>query len=237
MSTSTATLQLNDLSVEVKHKPIKNVHLSVYPPHGKVRVSAPTGMELENIRLFVISKLGWIKQQQKRFQGQAREAPREYLGWESHYFRGKRYLLEIIEKDAKPQVLLNHRTIRLQVRPGTEQAKKQLILEAWYREQLRQYLEPLIKKWEKTLGVSVAHYTIRKMKTKWGSCTPALRSIRINLELAKKPPECLEYIVVHEMAHLLAPNHGQGFVRLLDKHLPQWRSYREELNALPVQPI
>lgn len=234
MSTSVTTFQLNDISVEVLQKPIKNIHLSVYPPIGRVKVSAPEEMALESIRLFVISKMGWIRQQQKKLQAQDREAPREYLGRESHFFRGNRYLMQVEEKDAKPRVKITHKKIILQTRPGTTQDKKQMILDDWYRVQLKKALVPLVSHWEKQLGVSVSSCSVRRMKTKWGSCSPDARSIRINLELVKKPPECLEYIVVHEMAHLLEQNHGQGFVSLLDKHLPLWRSYREELNALPV---
>ena len=219
MSTDAALLQLNGVSVEVRHKAIKHVHLSVYPPDGAVRVSAPNGMELGNIRLFVISKLGWIRQQQRKFRQQTREAPREYLGWESHYFRGKRYLLEIVEREARPEVTLFHNKMVLQVRPGTGQAKKQQILTEWYREQLKQQLVLLIAHWEKELGVSVANCTVRRMKTRWGSCSPASRSILVNLELIKKPPECLEYIVVHELAHLIEQNHTPCFWNIVRAQL------------------
>lgn len=237
MSTSVTTLQLNDISVEVLQKPIKNIHLSVYPPIGRVKVSAPEEMALESIRLFVISKMGWIRQQQKKLQAQDREAPREYLGRESHFFRGKRYLLEIIEQDSKPKVTISHTKILLHIRPDSTQAKMQMVLDDWYRVQMKKTLPSLFSHWEERLGVSVAKYSIRRMKTKWGSCSPTSRSIIINLELAKKPPEYLEYIVVHELVHLLEPTHGQNFIRLLDKHLPRWRTYREELNALPLHHI
>jgi predicted metal-dependent hydrolase len=191
--------------VDVLKKDIKNVHLSVYPPTGKVRISAPLRMNLDTIRVFAISKLDWIKQQQKKLRDQERESPREYLDCESHYVWGKRYLLEVLEKDAAPKVQLQHNKIRLHLRPASSARRKQEILEAWYRERLKEAVPPLIAKWEPLLGVKVQRFLVQRMKTKWGSCNHKARSIRLNTELAKKPVECLEYIVVHEMAHLLEP--------------------------------
>lgn len=228
-------IRLNDIDVEVIHKNIKNVHLSVYPPKGRVKVSAPESMAIEIIRVYVISKLGWIKKQQEKICAQAREAPRECIDRESHYFSGKRYLLRVVERDAAPQVSLSHSRIVLQVRPGADEAKKRSVLKEWYRQQLKEKAGALIVQWEKKMGVSVAECTVRKMKTKWGSCSPVTRSIRINLELAKKPSECLEYIVVHELTHLLEPSHNSQFIALMDKFMPKWRLYRDELNALPVR--
>lgn len=228
-------LKLNELDVEVVQKDIKNVHLSVYPPAGRVKVSAPESMAFETIRVYVISKLGWIKKQQEKLRAQAREAPRECIDLESHYFNGTRFLLKVVERDAVPKVSLSHSKIVLQVRPGADEEKKRAVLDAWYREQLKEKVKSLITQWEKKMAVSVAQFTIRKMRTKWGSCSPESRSIRINLELAKKPPECLEYIVVHEMAHLLEPSHNSRFIALMDRFLPKWRFYRDELNALPVR--
>ena len=234
MSISVTTLQLNDISVEVVKKDIKNIHLSVYPPCGRVKVSAPSGMAVDTIRLFVISKIGWIRNEQRKFQSQLRESPRDYLPLESHFFWGERYLLQVVEEDLKPQVTVDHKKLVLRIRPDSSQLKKQQVLEHWYRMKLKEALPPLINHWEKQMGVSVSSCSVRKMKTKWGSCSPETRSIRINLELVKKPPNCLEYIVVHELAHLIAPNHGTDFVELLDKHLPLWRARRDELNALPL---
>lgn len=228
-------MMLNDIDIEVVQKEIKNIHLSVYPPNGQVKVSAPNNMDLDTLRVFVISKLSWIKQQQAKLRTQKRELARDYIDRESHYFNGKRYLLRVIEKNEAPQVNLDHNEILLQVRPNTEHAKRQSLIDEWYRTQLRQMLSPLIIKWEKKIKVSVSKWTIRKMKTKWGSCSPDSQSIRINLDLAKKPSECLEYIVLHEMVHLLEPSHNTRFITLMDKFMPKWRFYRDELNALPVR--
>ncbi len=227
--------KLNNIDVEVIQKDIKNVHLSVYPPKGRVKVSAPESMAIETIRVYVISKLGWIKKQQEKLCAQVREAPRECIDRESHYFNGKRFLLKIVERDVAPQVSLSHSKIVLQIRPGADEVKKRSVLDAWYRQQLKEKACSLITQWEKKMDVSVAQLTIRKMKTKWGSCSPVSRSIRINLELAKKPPECLEYIVVHELVHLLEPSHNSRFIALMDRFMPKWRFYRDELNALPVR--
>ncbi len=228
-------IRLNNIDVEVLQKNIKNVHLSVYPPNGRVKVSAPESMAIEAIRIYVISKLGWIKKQQEKLRAQEREAQRECIDLESHYFNGRRYLLKVVERDAVPQVRLSHSKIVLHVRPGSDEVKKRSILGEWYRQKLKEKISSLIPEWEKKIGVSVEQCTVRKMKTKWGSCTPVSRTIRINLELAKKPPECLEYIVVHELTHLLEPSHNRRFIALMDRFLPKWRMYRDELNALPVR--
>jgi predicted metal-dependent hydrolase len=223
------------MAVEVVQKDIKNIHLSVYPPDGKVRVAAPLRMEIDIIRVYVISKLGWIKQQQKKLREQLRETPREYLNRESHYVWGKRYLLEIMEKDASPRVELKHNKILLQVRPASDAEKKQAILDAWYREQLKKAVLNLLEKWQPLMGVQVEKFFVQKMKTKWGSCSPHSKNIRLNTDLAKKPPECLEYVLVHEMTHLLEPSHNARFVALMDKFMPKWMFYKDELNQLPLR--
>jgi predicted metal-dependent hydrolase len=228
-------IQLGEIGLDVVKKDIKNIHLSVYPPTGTVRIAAPLRMDLDTIRIFAISKLGWIKQQQRKLQAQERETPREYLERESHYVWGQRYLLKIVEKEAVPSVELKHRTIILTVRPGRNEAQRQAMMEAWYRQQLKDAIASLLAQWEPRLGVSVQHFQVRKMKTKWGTCSPDSQTIRLNLELAKKPAVCLEYIVVHEMMHLLEPTHNQRFIALMDQFMPQWRHYREELNRLPVR--
>jgi predicted metal-dependent hydrolase len=227
-------LKLGDIAVDVVLKDIKNVHLGVYPPNGKVRISAPTRMNLNTIRVFAISKLGWIKQEQKKFREQERETTREYLDRESHYVWGKRYLLKIIEEDAAPEVRLKHNKMLLQVRWGTTDEKKQTIVAQWYREQIKAAVPDLIAKWEQKMDVKVNRFFVQQMKTKWGSCNPASHSIRLNTELAKKPPECLEYIVVHEMAHLLVRHHNDRFGNLMDKCLPNWKTLREILNDAPL---
>jgi predicted metal-dependent hydrolase len=223
-----------DITVDVVLKDIKNIHLSVYPPSGRVRIAAPSRMRLDTIRVFAISKLGWIKQQQEKLQEQERETPREYLDRESHYLWGKRYLLKVIEGDAAPSVALPHSRMLLRVRPGTDAKKKRAIVEAWYRQQLKKAVPPLIARWELLIGVKVERFFVQRMKTKWGSCNHRAHSIRLNTELAKKPRECLEYIVVHEMTHILEPTHNARFVALMDQFMPQWQFYRDQLNRLPV---
>ena len=228
-------IKLGSISVDVVLKDIKNIHLSVYPPAGRVRIAAPSRMSLDTIRVFAISKLAWIHQQQKKLREQERETPREYLERESHYVWGKRYLLKLAEADGALAVELKHSRMVLQVRPGTSNEKKQAILEAWYREQIKQAALPLIAKWERLLRVRVAKVHVQHMKTKWGGCNPAARSIRLNTELARKPRECLEYIVVHEMAHLLEPTHNARFIALMDRIMPNWQLRRIQLNQLPVR--
>jgi len=216
-------------------KDIRNIHLSVHPPAGRVRLSAPVGMDIDTLRLYAISRLGWIKKQQRKLRGQERETPREYLNRESHYLWGKRYLLKIIEREVPSAVDVQHSAILLYVRPGSALEKKQSVLDEWYRKQLKVALPDLIEVLEKRIGVRVKELGIKKMKTKWGSCNPDARRIWVNLELAKKPKECLEYIVVHEMVHLLERHHNERFIALMDAMLPKWRSLRDDLNRLPVK--
>lgn len=230
-----AQITLGDITVDVVQKDIKNIHLSVYPPAGRVRISAPSRMSLDTIRVFAVSKLGWIKQQQRKLREQERESPREYLDRESHFVWGKRYLLKVVEKDAPPEVELKHNKMRLQIRPAIDEAKKQAVLDHWYRTQLREAALPLIAKWEPLVGVKVQKLFVQQMKTRWGSCNPASASVRLNTDLAKKPRECLEYMVVHELVHLLEPTHNKRFVALMDRFLPKWQFCREVLNRLPVR--
>lgn len=228
-------LELGSITADVVQKNIKNVHLSVYPPAGQVRISAPLHMDMATIRVFALSKLSWIKAQQQQLQGQARETPREYLERESHYLWGERYLLKIKEIDTAPAITLKHRHIALQVRPDTTHEKKQALMSQWYRQQLKAVIPKLIAKWEPILNVKVATFYIQQMKTKWGSCSPHSHSIRLNTELAKKPPRCLEYVVVHEMVHLLEPTHNKRFTDLMNQYMPHWTHLKHELNSLPVR--
>lgn len=227
-------INIGGISVDVEFKDIKNVHLSVYPPTGRVRISAPARMNLDTIRLYAIAKLNWIKKQQTKLQSQERETPREYLDRESHYLWGKRYLLKVIEADQVPSVELKHNQMVLTVRPEAVRERKEDVVAAWYREQLRIVMSPLIAKWEALISVKANRIFVQRMKTKWGSCNPRRRSIRLNSELAKKSPECLEYVIVHELVHLLEPTHNQRFVALIDKFMPQWRQFRDELNRQPL---
>jgi len=185
-------LKLGDIAVNVVFKDIKHLQLSVHPPTGRVRISAPRSMGLDPIRAFAISKLDWIKKQQMKLQGQERETPREYLDRESHYVWGQRYLLKVIECDGAPSIELKQDEMLLRLRSGAHNKKPQALLEEWYREQIRQAVPPLIAKWEPVMGVKVARFFVRRMKTRWGSCTPRRRSIRLNAELAKKPPDLLD---------------------------------------------
>lgn len=227
-------LRLGDIEVEVVFKDIKNVHLSVHPPSGQVRISAPLRMNFDTVRIFAIAKLSWIRQQQEKLRRQEREAPREYLDRESHYVRGKRYLLSVIEEDTPPSVEIRHSKLLLRVRPGTTGLRRQAVVEMWYRQQLKQEVPLLLGKWEPILGVKVGRFFVQRMRTRWGSCNPRARTIRLNTDLAKKPRECLEYIVVHEMTHILEPTHTARFVALMGQAMPNWRFYRDQLNRLPV---
>jgi predicted metal-dependent hydrolase len=216
-------------------KDIKNVHLSVHPPSGRVTISAPLHMSIDTVRVFAISKLGWIRRQQVKLREQERETPREYLDRESHYVWGKRYLLKVTECERPPSIELKHNRMHLSVRPGTDDSKRESIMEDWYRGQVRQAVPSLVEKWERLIGVKVERIFIQHMKTKWGSCNPVAKNIRLNTDLAKKPHECLEYLVVHELVHMLEPTHNARFIKLMDKFMPKWRFFREHMNHLPVR--
>jgi predicted metal-dependent hydrolase len=227
-------LELGGITVDVVQKDIKNVHLSVYPPNGRVKLSAPLRMSAETIRVFAASKIGWIKKQQAKLKGQEREPPREYLDRESHYVWGKRYLLKVVEDEVAPSVEVQAGSLRLRVRPGTGKATREAAITSWYRQLLKAEVPPLIEAWGPKLNVAVSGFYVRHMKTKWGSCNPAAGTIRLNTELAKKPKECLEYVVVHELAHLIERHHNERFFAIMDRHMPQWRLHRQELNSAPV---
>ena len=225
---------LGDMAVDVVLKDIKNIHLSVYPPHGAVRITAPLRMQLDTIRVFAISKLGWIKQQQKKLREQERETARKHTERESHYVWGKRYLLTIKEVPAAPAIELQHSRMVLKVRPGATDVTRQAVVAQWYRDQIKNTLPALLEKWAPPMGVQVNRVFVQKMKTKWGSCNPSTRSIRLNTDLAKKPAQCLEYVVVHELAHLLERHHNERFIALMDTHMPHWRQHRATLNRSPL---
>lgn len=230
-----AALQLGSLVIEVVRKPIKNVHLSVYPPAGQVRMTAPPHLSQDALRAFAIGKLTWIRRQQDKLHAQERETPREFLHRESHHVWGRRRLLTIVEHHAPPLVELRHTRLKLSVRPGTDAEGRAAVLEAWYREQVRTAVAPLREHWQRKLRVQVTKVFVQHMKTRWGSCNPTSHTIRLNTELAKKPPMCLEYILVHELLHLLEPTHNARFIALLDHHLPGWTNRRDQLNRLPVR--
>lgn len=230
----TEAIQLGDIAIAVTRKDIKHVHLSVHPPTGRVTLVAPTGTRLEVARAYAISRLGWIRNQQASLRAQARETPRRFVTRESHYLWGKRYLLSVVERDEKPSVKMDHRRITLTVRPESNRAKKEAVMHEWHKRLLHEAVPKLIRKWEPRLGVKVDAYFLQRMKTKWGSSNHRARRIRLNTELVKKPKDLLEYVVVHEMTHFLAPTHGDRFVALLKEHYPGWREARAELNELPL---
>ena len=230
----TETIQLGEVRIAVTRKAVKNVHLSVHPPLGHVTLVAPTATRLEVARAYAISKLGWIRDQQTKLLAQARETPRHFVERETHMLWGRRYLLSVVEKEAKPAVTRDHRRITLTVRSGSTAAKREEVMDEWHRALLHQTVPALIEKWEAKLGVKVSGYFLQRMKTKWGSCNHRAGNIRLNTELAKKPKDLLEYVVVHEMLHLAEPTHSERFVTLLHRHYPTWPEARAELNELPL---
>lgn len=235
MSTEHSQIEVSGLPVQIVRKAIKNLHLGVYPPHGRVRVAVPLRVTDEAVRLAVVGKLGWIKRQRQRFESQPRESRREMVSGESHYFLGGRYRLRVIPAIGASGIVLRNRTrMELHVQPGATAAQRDRVLQRWYRQELKKLIPPLLEKWQAVLGVQVAAWGIKRMKTKWGACNVDARRIWLNLELAKKRPQCLEYILVHELAHLIERHHNDCFVAIMDKHLPQWRQRRQGLNSAPL---
>jgi len=228
-------LEIGNICIEVVKKDIKNLHLAVYPPDGRVRLAAPNGVSDETLRLFTLSKLSWIKTQRRKFSGQVREPKRQYIQRESHYFLGKRYLLRVIESNQSARVEVKAKSyIVIHTKPGSSKAQRQRLLNEWYRTELKKLIPELLSQWERKIGVEVSGWIIKQMKTKWGSCNIQKKHILFNLELAKKPIRCLEYIIVHELVHLIERLHNERFLSYMDKYLPQWKSCRQELNKLPV---
>ncbi len=234
MSTS-STITIGAFEIEVVRKQIKNMHLAVYPPTGRIRLAAPIKTDADVIRLFAVSKYSWIKRHVKNFKSQPRESAREYLSGESHYYKGKRYQLKVVETKGKQHVRIKGiKQIEIHARPNSTEEQKAKLLKEWYRGQLRQQLPELIEKWENLIGVRCRSWGIKQMKTKWGTCTVARKKIWINLELAKKPTICLEYIICHELVHLLERKHSDRFIKYMNEFMPKWRMNRELLNRLPV---
>lgn len=228
-------IAISNMEIDVIRKNIKNMHLAVYPPTGRIRLSAPVNTDPEVVRLFAISKLGWIKKHVKNFQEQPRESEREFISGESHYVKGKRFLLEVVEQSGVPQVSLKgNKTLILKIKPQATREEKAKVIKEWYRKQLKAEIPELISKWEKRIGVTSNEWGVRHMRTKWGACNIEEKRIWINLELAKKPTICLEYIIVHELVHLLERNHNERFVSFMNEFMPKWRLHRDELNSLPV---
>ena len=230
MNTNSCMLQVGNIEALVMRKPIKNLHLSVLPPGGKVRVSAPLTMKDDAIRTLLATRLGWIKRQQEKFRTQERQTPRDYVSGESHYYWGKRYRMEVIYDDNPPKVILKGKDkIILSVRPDSNRTKREQVMMDWYRKELRVIANSLIERWQKVIGVHLREWGIKRMKTRWGTCNQKAGRIWLNLELAKKPEHCLDFIIVHEMTHLLERSHNDRFKAHLDRFMPRWRQYKEEL--------
>ena len=235
MITENRKITVNGMPVYVVRKAIKNLHLGVYPPYGRVRVAAPLKVSDNAVRLAVIGKLGWIKRQRARFDAQPRQSEREMVSGESHYFLGQRYRLRVVKYDGPAKVVARNKSvIELHVRRESSAMQRERVLHRWYRQQLKELVPPLLQKWQAALGVQADERAIKKMKTKWGACNVKARRIWLNLELAKKPAQCLEYIIVHELIHLIERHHNERFMAILDEYLPQWRLRRNELNAAPL---
>ena len=231
-----AYIEVNGIRVEVVRKEIRNLHLAVYPPNGRVRVAVPMRINDEAVRLAIITRLGWIRRQQAGYARQERQSRREMVTGESHYVRGRRYRLDVIEIEGRPSVrIANNRMLELRVRPASSREERFDLLQRWYRRQLRAEIPGLIAKWEPILGVTVTDWSVRTMKLRWGSCKVESGRIWINVELAKKSPQCLEYIVLHEMVHLLERLHTDQFRAHMDRFLPQWETIRAELNRAPLK--
>jgi predicted metal-dependent hydrolase len=230
----TETIQLGDVSIAVTRKDIKNVHLSVHPPHGRVTLSAPKATRLEVARAYAISRLSWIRDQQKKLANQARETPRQFINRESHYLWGRRHLMTVVYRDTKPSVTLDHKRITLTVRPGSDAAKRAEVIHEWHKVLLHKAAPTLIQKWEHKLKVETRGYFLQRMKTKWGSCNHRAGHIRLNTELVRKPKDLLEYVIAHELVHLIEPTHSDRFIGILEKHYPNWREARADLNELPL---
>lgn len=230
----TEIIRLGEVSIRVTRKDIRNVHLNVHPPDGRVTLAAPSATRPEVARAYAISKLSWIRSQQSALKSQARETPRCFVERESHSLWGRRHLLSVSFRDGTPAVSVDHKRIRLTVRPGADESQRAVTMHEWHKSLLHAAVPPLLRKWETRLGVTVNRYFLQRMKTKWGSCNHAAGHIRLNTELVKKPRDLLEYVVVHEMVHLCEPTHNDRFIAILSQHWPQWREARQELNELPL---
>ena len=233
--TTGGSIEVRGIPVEVVRKEIRNLHVGVYPPRGRVRVAAPHRLDDTAVRLAIISRLAWIRQRREEFERQQRQSRREFVNGESHYFAGRRYRLDVIDHRGRPAVrLVNNSTMRLLVSPNADRDAREAVLQRWYRRQLRRQLPALRGKWEPLVGVTAADVRIKRMKTLWGSCSVEDKRIWLNLELAKKPASCLVYVLVHELIHLLERHHTDRFRSLMDSHLPHWQVYRDQLNSLPL---
>lgn len=222
--------------MEIVRKQIKNLHLGVYPPHGRVRVAAPPSVSDEAIRLAIVTRMGWIKRQQTKFAAQARQSNRLYASGETHFHMGTAYRLRVVNRRGTARVKITGDRIELSVPPGSDRDIRERVFQRWQRQELRERIQPLVDHWAQAFAVPIPEFGIKRMRTKWGSCNDSARRIWLNLELVKKPPACIDYLVCHEIAHLVERSHGERFIALLDFHMPRWRVVRDELNKEPLGP-
>lgn len=234
MSTASTYLIVAGIDVDIVYKDIKNLHIGVYPPMGRVRVASPRQLDDDQVRLAVVHRLSWIKKRQDQLRSAQRQSIRDMVTGESHYVWGSRYRLKVIERQGRAHIELDGERLLLYVPEGTDADHRRALLDHWYRAELRLAVPLVLEKWEPKLGVSLPKWSIRRMKTKWGSCNRETGHIWFNIELAKKHSECLEYLAVHEMTHLIERGHGERFSRLMDKHLPDWKARRDRLNQEPL---
>ena len=235
MTTKSYKLQVQDLQIDVNPKDIKNLHISIMPPDGRIRVSCPFSMSEESVRLSIVSKLSRIRKEQRSFAEYVRESKKEMISGESHYVDGNRHILEFVEVKESPSISIkNKKNIILKARPNSTRENREKIMHEWLRNRMYENLEGLIIKWEGIIGIKASYYGIRRMRTKWGSCNSEEKRIWLNLELAKKSPQCLEYVLVHEMIHILEPKHNDRFFSLLDEYMPSWRIHKEMLDEPPL---
>ncbi|PRY73221.1 M48 family metallopeptidase [Halomonas ventosae] len=235
MTTEHRQIDVSGIVVQIRRKAIKNLHVGVYPPDGMVRVAAPLHLDDEAVRLAIVSRLRWIRHQRQSFARQARQSTREMVTGESHYVEGRRYRLDVLEQPGNPRVrVVNNSALELKVPPGTDRAGRQQVLDRWYRRRLKARITALLTHWESVVGVDVAECRVKRMKTRWGSCNTDARRLWLNLELAKKSPRCLEYILAHEMVHLRERRHTDRFRELMDQLMPDWRLRKAELNETPL---
>lgn len=227
---------INDIIIDVVRKNIKNLHLAVYPPEGRIRIASPLNVTDEAVRLFAISKMPWIKKNQAKFKTQQRQPERRYITGESHYFQGQRYLMNVVTHSGNPKVVIRSKKyIDLYVKEGYSQEQRENVMTNWYRKNLKEQIPAIIYKWEKIIGVNVNQWEVKRMKTRWGTCNREAKRIWLNLELAKKPEHCLEYIIVHEMIHFLERNHTEKFVAYMGKFMPNWKTLKDRLNSSPLK--
>jgi predicted metal-dependent hydrolase len=235
MSTADTNLTVSGIKVDVVYKDIKNLHLAVYPPHGRVRVAAPRRLDHAAVRLAVISRLGWIRSQQSRLIGQDRQGQREFVSGESHYFMGRRFRLRVRQIDGAAALRVSgSSSLELRIRPGADRDARERVVNEWYRQELRALVPQLLTKWEDRIGARASAVGIRRMRTRWGTCDPGTGRILLNLELAKKPPSSIEYVLVHELIHLHERQHNARFRELLEQAMPGWGTRRDELNQAPL---